>query len=168
MQLKNCKVELRLISTNHGALSPNGNDNDDAKNNNIISLSKTQVTLSAKDNQKLSKLFRKGFERSVYWNEYKTNIKNKNTANEYRYFLNLKLFIQIKMAMVKWIKPEVMNYQKVLLKIVMLSSMERTFMTNAFNTYKMTQRKKQVNNRSREILYYYWALVGLWLHEKPL
>ena len=79
------------MSTNHGALSPNGNDNDDAKNNNIISLSKTQVTLSAKDNQKLSKLFRKGFERSVYWNEYKTNIKNKNTANEYRYFLNLKL-----------------------------------------------------------------------------
>ena len=84
-------MELRLISTNHGALSPNGNDNDDAKNNNIISLSKTQVTLSAKDNQKLLKLFRKGFERSVYWNEYKTNIKNKNTANEYRYFLNLKL-----------------------------------------------------------------------------
>ena len=34
-------MELRLISTNHGALSPNGNDNDDAKNNNIISLSKT-------------------------------------------------------------------------------------------------------------------------------
>ena len=91
MPLKNCKVELRFISTNHGALSPNGNDNDDAKNNNIISLSKAQVTLSAKDNQKLSKLFRKGFERSVYWSEYKTNIKNKNTANEYRYFLNLKL-----------------------------------------------------------------------------
>ena len=91
MPLKNCKVELRLISTNHGALSPNGNDNDDANYNNIILLSKTQVTLSAKYNQKLSKLFRKGFERSVYWNEYKTNIKNKNTANEYRYFLNLKL-----------------------------------------------------------------------------
>ena len=47
------------------------------------------------------------------------------------------------MAMVKWIKPEVMNYQKVLLKIIMLSSMERTFMTNAYNTYKMTQRKKK-------------------------
>ena len=36
-----------------------------------------------------------------------------------------------------------MNYQKVLLKIIMLSSMERTFMTNAYNTYKMTQRKKK-------------------------
>ena len=43
--------------------------------------------LSAKNNQKLSKLFSKGFERSVYWNEYKTKSKNKNTTNEYRYFL---------------------------------------------------------------------------------
>ena len=28
------------------------------------------VTLSAKDNQKLSKRLSKGFERSVFWNEY--------------------------------------------------------------------------------------------------
>ena len=41
------------------------------------------VTLSARDNQILSKLLSGGFERSVYWNEYKT----KNTTNEYRYFL---------------------------------------------------------------------------------
>ena len=34
----------------------------------------------------LSKLFSKGFERSVYWNEYKTKSENKNTINEYRYF----------------------------------------------------------------------------------
>ena len=31
----------------------------------------TVVTLSSKDNQKLSKLLSKGFEISVYWNEYK-------------------------------------------------------------------------------------------------
>ena len=36
------------------------------------------VTLSAKDYQKLSKLLSKGFERSVYWNEYKTESENKN------------------------------------------------------------------------------------------
>ena len=30
------------------------------------------VILSAKDNQKLSKLLIKGFKRLVYWNEYKT------------------------------------------------------------------------------------------------
>ena len=29
------------------------------------------VTLTARDNQKLSKLLGKGFKRSVYWNEYK-------------------------------------------------------------------------------------------------
>ena len=45
------------------------------------------VTSSAKDNQELSKLLSKGFERSVYWNEYKTKNENKNATNEYRYFL---------------------------------------------------------------------------------
>ena len=29
----------------------------------------------------------KGFERSVFWNENKTKSENKNTTNEYRYFL---------------------------------------------------------------------------------
>ena len=33
------------------------------------------------------KLLSKGFERSVYWNEYKTKTENKNMTNEYRYFL---------------------------------------------------------------------------------
>ena len=32
------------------------------------------VSLSARDNQKQSKVFRKGFERSVCWNEHKTEI----------------------------------------------------------------------------------------------
>ena len=45
------------------------------------------VTLSVTDNQKLSKLLSKGFERSAYWNEYKTKSENKNTTNEYRYFI---------------------------------------------------------------------------------
>ena len=43
--------------------------------------------LSAGDNQKLSKLLSQGFERSVYWNEYKIKSEIKNTANEIRYFL---------------------------------------------------------------------------------
>ena len=45
------------------------------------------VTLSAKDSQKLSEPLSKGFERSLYWNEYKTESENKNTTNEYRYIL---------------------------------------------------------------------------------
>ena len=46
------------------------------------------IILSAKVNQKLSKLLSKQFEISVYWNEYKTKKnQNKNTTNENRYFL---------------------------------------------------------------------------------
>ena len=43
--------------------------------------------LSERDNKKLSKLEIKGFERSLYWNEYETKTETKNTTNEYRYFL---------------------------------------------------------------------------------
>ena len=64
-----------------------------ANANNIIftikdkKLSVSVVTLSAKDDNKLSKLFSKGFEKSVYLNEYKTKSENKNMTDEYRYFL---------------------------------------------------------------------------------
>ena len=34
------------------------------------------VTLSVKDNSKLSKLLNKGFKRSIYWNDYKIFLKN--------------------------------------------------------------------------------------------
>ena len=58
----------------------NGADNTNANPNNIIFTIKDTklyvpvVNLSARDNQKLTKLLSKGFERSVYWNEHK--IKN--------------------------------------------------------------------------------------------
>ena len=57
-----------------GADNANGNNDD---NNIVFTIKDTKlyvpvVTLSARDNQKLSKLLSKGFERSVYWNEYKT------------------------------------------------------------------------------------------------
>ena len=64
----------------------NVNDNDNA-NNIVFTIKDTKlyvpvVTLSAKEKQKLSKILSKGFERSVYWNEYKTKSDNKYTANE--------------------------------------------------------------------------------------
>ena len=55
-----------------------GNDNTNGNPNNIIFTIKDTklyvpvVTLSVKYNSKLSKLLSKGFERSVYWSEYKT------------------------------------------------------------------------------------------------
>ena len=90
MLLINCKIELKLKWTKYCILSGAGNDNTNANPNNIIFTIKDTklyvlvVTLSAKDNQKLSKVLRKGFERSVYWNEYKTKSENKNTTNEDR------------------------------------------------------------------------------------
>ena len=71
------------------------NENDDANLdfNNIIFTIKDKklyvsiVTLSAKDNEKLSKSLSKGFEKSVYWNEYKTKSEDINTTSESRYFL---------------------------------------------------------------------------------
>ena len=74
-------------------MSAAGADNVNADANNLIFTIKEAILcsyrhfiLSAKENQKLSKLLSKGFERSVYWNEYKTKSENKNTTNEYRYF----------------------------------------------------------------------------------
>ena len=74
MQLLNCKVKSKLKWTNDCVLSTAGADNDDV-NYNDITFTKREtklyilvVTLSTKENQKLSKLLSKGFERSVYWN----------------------------------------------------------------------------------------------------
>ena len=71
MLLINCKVELKLKWINYCVLFANSNENDDANSNNVtFTIKDTRlyvptVTFSAKDNQKLSKLLRKGFERSV-------------------------------------------------------------------------------------------------------
>ena len=98
MPLINCKVELKLKWTKYCVLSAAGNDDTNANPNNIIFTIKGTklyvplVILSARDNQKLSKLFSKVFERSVYWSEYKKKSENKNTTNEYRYFLKSNFF----------------------------------------------------------------------------
>ena len=69
-----------------------GADNTNANPNNIFTIKDTKshvpvVTLSAIGIQKLSKLLYKGFERTVYWNQYKTKSENKYTTNEFGYFL---------------------------------------------------------------------------------
>ena len=70
-----------------------GADNTNANSTNIIFTIKDVklyvlvVTLSGKDNKKLSKLISTKFERSVYWKKFKTKNGNKNAANEYIYFL---------------------------------------------------------------------------------
>ena len=94
--LINCRNELKLKWTKYCIFSANGNENTNNNPNNILFTIKDSniyvsvVTLSAKDNQKLSKLLLKVFQISVYWNEYKAKKENKNTTNEYRYFLESK------------------------------------------------------------------------------
>ena len=67
-------------------MSVAGADNDNTNSGNNFTIKDTKLyipilTLSTRDNQKLSKLLSKGFESSVYWNEYKTKSENKNTTN---------------------------------------------------------------------------------------
>ena len=70
-----------------------GADDTNANDNNIIFTIKDTklyvavVTLSARDNQNLLKLLIKGFERLIYLNYHKTKKDDKNTRNEFRYFL---------------------------------------------------------------------------------
>ena len=95
MPLINCKVELTLKWSKYCVFSAGGTEidiNDNNANNVIFTIKDTKlyapvVTLSPRDNQKLSKLLSKRFEQSVYWYEYKAKSENKNTTNEYRYFL---------------------------------------------------------------------------------
>ena len=97
MLWNNCKLELTLKCTKYCVLSAaggdnvNGNVNNNANSNNIIftikDLKLSVSVVTARENQKLSNVLNKGFERSVYWNECKTKWDNKNTTNEFRCFL---------------------------------------------------------------------------------
>ena len=87
MPLINCKVALKIKWTNHYFFPAGGGDKTDANSNNIIfTIKNTKLyvpvaTLSAKDNQKLSKILSKRSKRSAYWNEDKTKYEKKNTTN---------------------------------------------------------------------------------------
>ena len=69
MSLINCKVELKLKWSKYCVLSAGGNDNANGNDDNIIFTIKDTklyvpvVTLSARDNKKLTKLLSKRFER---------------------------------------------------------------------------------------------------------
>ena len=73
MPLINCKVELKFKWTKYCVISAAGNENDnnnDNAKNIIFTIKETKlyvsvVTLSAKDNKKLSKLLSKGFEKCL-------------------------------------------------------------------------------------------------------
>ena len=87
-------AEVTFKWTKYCVFSAAGVDNvNDTDSSKIISTIKDTklyvpvVAFSVIDSQKLLKLLSKGFEISVYWNEYKTKSENKNTTNEFRYFV---------------------------------------------------------------------------------
>ena len=87
MLLINCKIKLNLTWKKECVLST------DARNA-VFNINDTKlyvpiVTLSKKDNKDFIEQQNKGFQRSIYWNEYKTKEKDENAdannANTVRY-----------------------------------------------------------------------------------
>ena len=84
MPLINCKIKLNLTWKKECVLST---DADDA----VFIINDTKmyvpvVTLSKEDNRDFIEQQNKGFQRSIYWNEYKTKEINENAdANEFKY-----------------------------------------------------------------------------------
>ena len=95
----NIKVEFKHKSAKHCILASAVVENADVHSYNItFTIKDTKlyvpvVTLSAKDNQKLSKLLGKRFERWVSWNECKTKCETKIRQNECRHFIGVNMLI---------------------------------------------------------------------------
>ena len=83
MPLINCKVELSLNWIENCVLTsaPTGNNaNETGADSETVKITDAKlyvltVTLLAEDNVKLSKLLIKRFQRPVYWNKYKLQMK---------------------------------------------------------------------------------------------
>ena len=92
--LINCKVELKIRWRRHSVFSVTDTDNSNGKNDDSITFTVKDIKLYVpvefllgRDNQKLKKPLSNGFEKSVYWNEYKTKSDNKISTKKFRYFL---------------------------------------------------------------------------------
>ena len=92
MLLINCKIKLNLtwkkecvLSTDNDVAAPN------LDNNPVFIISDTKlyvpvVTLSKEDNKDFIEQQNKGFQRSIYWNEYKTKEQDEvANANSFKY-----------------------------------------------------------------------------------
>ena len=87
MPLINCKIKLNLTWKKECVLS---NQADDA----VFIINDTKlhvpvVTLSKEDNKDFTEQQNKGFQRSIYWNKYKTKEQNENAANNVFKYINL-------------------------------------------------------------------------------
>ena len=92
MPLINCKIKLNLTWKKDCVLSIDADANAaNAANNAVFIINDTKlyvpvVTLSKEDNKDFIEQQNKGFQRSIYWNEYKTKEQTGNVdANVFKY-----------------------------------------------------------------------------------
>ena len=87
MTLINCKVKLNLIWKKECVLSNQAGAAVFKIND--TKLYAALVTLSKEGNKDFIEQKNKGFQRSIYWNEYKTKEQNENAANNVFKYINL-------------------------------------------------------------------------------
>ena len=149
--LINPKAESKLRWTNQYVLSIASTDNANGKNNEngiLFAIKDTKlyiplVTLSARDNQKLSKRLSKGSERSVYWNEYKTKFDTKNTANKFIFLLESKFEWVNRLFVLVYSNEDAASKRYYLPKGIITavsSSVEKTSWSRNWFIYKMIWR----------------------------
>ena len=101
MPLINCKIKLNLTWKKECVLSTDADDAANPGNNALFIINDTKlyvpvVTLSKEDNKDFIEQQNKGFQRSIYWHENKTQEKDENAdanANTVKY-INLDLSFQ--------------------------------------------------------------------------
>ena len=91
MPLINCKIKLNLTWKKECVFSTLNDDADNHENNAVFIINDTKmyvpiVTLSKEDNKDFIQQKNKGFQSSIYWNEYKTKEINEDVdANVFKY-----------------------------------------------------------------------------------
>ena len=91
MPLINCKTKLNLTWKKECVFSTLNDDADNPENNAVFIINDTKmyvpiVTLAKEDNKDFIQQKNKGFQRSIYWNEYKTKEINEDAdANVFKY-----------------------------------------------------------------------------------
>ena len=100
MSLINCKIKLNLTWKKECVLST---DNGNA----VFIINDTKlyvpvVTLSKQDNKDFIEQQNKGFQRSVYWNEYKTKEINENADANVLKYINLILLFKVLIDYLLW------------------------------------------------------------------
>ena len=92
MPLINCKIKLNLTWKEECVLSTDAG-------NAVFIINDTKlyvpvVTLSKEDNKDFIEQQNKGFQRSIYWNEYKTKEQNEDGNANFTKYINLDLSFQ--------------------------------------------------------------------------